>query len=59
MTLIGFCKCETICERWGIFNDGSGGYFTPYAPNDINNENKCKKLTNFGKDIKPQIIKRW
>lgn len=56
---IGYCECETTCERWGINEDGSGGYFCPYVPENIESgANKCKKLSSvLGKNIKPTIIK--
>lgn len=52
---IGRCSCTDTCARWVINEDGSGGFFAPYVPEDTN---ECKKLHHFlGKDIKPTIKK--
>ena len=57
---ISYCDCEDTCSRWGIFTDGSGGYFAPYVPENISDDsNKCKKLNQFlGKNISPTKIER-
>jgi len=57
--LIGYCDCKETCNRWGIYEDGSGGYFCPYVPEQIESDtNKCKKLSIFGKDIQPTQISK-
>lgn len=49
--MIEYCECSDVCQRWGIYDDGSGGFFCPYVPGS---KNTCKKLSDeLGKDIKP------
>ena len=49
------CDCKTECSRWGLYEDGYGGFFCPYSPFD---EIKCKKVTGKeGKHIIPHTIK--
>ena len=56
---IGFCDCEEYCPRWGIREDGTSGFFTPYVPENVESDtNKCKKLCHLrGKNIKPTVIR--
>jgi len=49
------CDCVNICSRWGLYDDGSGGWFCPYIPDS---NNVCKKTIDSGKDIQPSIIKK-
>jgi hypothetical protein len=49
------CSCNKECERWGVFEDGTGGYFCPYNPFS---DTVCKKtVQDQGDTIKPKIIK--
>jgi hypothetical protein len=55
MQNLNHCNCSTICSRWGLYNDGSGGWFCPYIPNY---DSVCKKTTDSGKDMQPTIIEK-
>lgn len=44
------CSCESVCSRWGVSNDGSGGFFCPYNPFD---DSTCKQL--LYNNMKPTI----
>jgi hypothetical protein len=47
------CSCEGACIRWGVFDDGSGGFFTPYDPFK---DTVCQLTLN--KIMKPTTIKK-
>lgn len=57
---IEYCDCKEICSRWGLYDDGSGGWFCPYVPKNVETDtNKCKKLHHLlGKDIQPTFVKK-
>lgn len=48
------CDCRDECDRWGVCEDGSGGFFCPYDPFS---RLACKRHLGRG-DIGPHIIRR-
>ena len=45
------CSCEEVCSRWGINDDGTGGFFCPYNPFD---DTTCKQTLH--KNMTPTVI---